>query len=214
MALSTYSGLKTAIASWLNRNDLTSEIPDFITLGESFMRRDPRLRQVASRDFVAAEGYTLPSDFRSIIDLYHDGTSYYGPLTITSANELPGKKATHGDTGVPSYAAVIDLVSGPVLRFAPEPSGTINLRMTYEAELEALSDSNPSNWLLTEAPDLYLFASLVGAEGFLQEDQRVGLWKQQYEEAARKYKVNRDRREYGGRLIVRPRNVIGQDAGR
>ena len=32
MAISTYAELKTAIASWLDREDLTDIIPDFIAL--------------------------------------------------------------------------------------------------------------------------------------------------------------------------------------
>ena len=30
MAITTYSELKTAVGNWLNRDDLTSVIPDFI----------------------------------------------------------------------------------------------------------------------------------------------------------------------------------------
>ena len=37
MALTTYTELKAAIADWLNRSDLTSQIPDFITLAEAEM---------------------------------------------------------------------------------------------------------------------------------------------------------------------------------
>jgi len=35
MALGTYAQLKTSIADWLNRSDLTSAIADFITLAEA-----------------------------------------------------------------------------------------------------------------------------------------------------------------------------------
>ena len=34
MAITTYSELKTSIANWLNRDDLTTQIPDFISLAE------------------------------------------------------------------------------------------------------------------------------------------------------------------------------------
>ena len=40
MALDTYTNLKTSIADWLNRSDLTAVIPDFITLAEAQMNRD------------------------------------------------------------------------------------------------------------------------------------------------------------------------------
>jgi len=37
MALTTYTELKSSLADWLNRSDLTSVIPDFISLAEAQM---------------------------------------------------------------------------------------------------------------------------------------------------------------------------------
>ena len=48
MALTTYTELKASLADWLNRTDLTAAIPDFITLAESQMERQLRLRQMMS----------------------------------------------------------------------------------------------------------------------------------------------------------------------
>ena len=42
MALSTYDELKASIADFLNRDDLTSVIPDFIKLAETGMNREVR----------------------------------------------------------------------------------------------------------------------------------------------------------------------------
>ena len=42
MAITTYAELKTAIANWLNREDLTSVIPDFISLAEADFNRKLR----------------------------------------------------------------------------------------------------------------------------------------------------------------------------
>lgn len=44
MTISTYAELQTSVASWLHRADLTSQIPDFITLAESKLNRKLRLR--------------------------------------------------------------------------------------------------------------------------------------------------------------------------
>ena len=42
MAITTYAELKSSIANWLNRDDLTSVIPDFISLAEAQIARDVR----------------------------------------------------------------------------------------------------------------------------------------------------------------------------
>ena len=46
MALATYSDLKTSIANWLDRSDLTDVIPDFIALAETRHKRDFKIRRV------------------------------------------------------------------------------------------------------------------------------------------------------------------------
>ena len=211
MAIGTYAELQTAIANWLDRGDLEDRIPEFIDLAENRMNRDTRIRQVSSRDFTATEEYALPADFRKLISLYHDGASQFGPINMVGLNELPLFKAMHGDTGVPQYAAIVDLASGSLMRFAPEPSGTYTLRMTYETQIAPLSDSVTTNWLLDAASDLYMWASLCEAEGYLQEDSRIAVWSQRYEDAARHYKKDVDNREFGGRLIARPSKSIGAD---
>ena len=44
MAFTTYSDLKTSVANYLNREDLTAVIPDFITLTHNRLNRDLRVR--------------------------------------------------------------------------------------------------------------------------------------------------------------------------
>ncbi len=49
MALTTFAELKTSIADWLNRDDLTTVIPDFITLAEHQMEREVRHYKMIER---------------------------------------------------------------------------------------------------------------------------------------------------------------------
>ena len=50
MALDTYSNLKTTIANYLNRSDLTSNLGDFITLTEARLNRELRVREMINTD--------------------------------------------------------------------------------------------------------------------------------------------------------------------
>ena len=203
--------MQTTIGKWLARSDLTDEIPDFITLAEARLKRDSRLIEIATLDFVAAEDYALPGVYKALKELYHDGASNFGRIYLVSAAELSERKRRHGDTGVPRWVAVMETSAGRTLRFAPEPSGTYTLRMIYEVELEPLSDEDTTNWLLQAAPDLYLWASLSAAEGYLQEDDRITLWKQEYDQAANEYKKDKLNRQYSGPLTPRPAHIIGED---
>jgi hypothetical protein len=56
MAFTSYSDLKTTIANYLARSDLTTQIPDFIALAEARLSRELRTRKmlvVARADTVA-----------------------------------------------------------------------------------------------------------------------------------------------------------------
>ena len=70
MAISTYSELKTAIANFLARDDLTSVIPDFIQLAEATMSRELETRSQEKRataTLTADDEYiALPTDLREV----------------------------------------------------------------------------------------------------------------------------------------------------
>ena len=74
MAFTSYSDLKTTIASYLARSDLTAMIPTFIQLAELRLRREVRTRQM----LVVATALTtggdstvgLPTDFLEMRDIH------------------------------------------------------------------------------------------------------------------------------------------------
>ena len=82
MALTTYTELKTSIGDWLNRSDLTSVIPDFISLAEAQIERTLRTRQMivrANASFDAQYG-AVPSDFLETKSLKLTSTNPQTPL--------------------------------------------------------------------------------------------------------------------------------------
>ena len=50
MAISNYTELQTAVANWLDRDDLTNRIPEFISLCEARFNRTLRLRAMETLD--------------------------------------------------------------------------------------------------------------------------------------------------------------------
>ncbi len=84
MSLSTYSDLQTSVANYLGRSDLTSQIPDFISLAELRLSRDIRTRRMLKTSTatmtVGDPTVGLPSDFLSIRDVFIQGL----PRTVVS----------------------------------------------------------------------------------------------------------------------------------
>ena len=67
-------------------------------------------------------------------------------------------------------------IIGENVRLGPNPDAVYTTSMLYYKTFDALSDSNTTNWVISNAPDVYLYGSLLEAEPFLMNDERVQLW--------------------------------------
>jgi hypothetical protein len=200
MALNTYSDLKTTVANYLGRTDLTSQIPDFINLAEIRMARDLRIRQmlktVTATTTAADPTVGLPSDFLEIRDLFVE-TNPRTRLQYLSPSSFSGDIKT-SVSGLP----VIYTMRGVEFEFAPVPDAAYTLQMLYYARPAELSDTNPSNVFLANAADALLYGSLAEAEPYLMNDGRIQTWAALYLNAIDKITTTDDRAEYAGVPIV------------
>ena len=204
MALSNYTELKSQIAAFLNRDDLTSVIPTFIALAESQINRDLRHWQMEKRSSgqqsPGDEYMQLPADWVETIRFHitDNGTS---PIDLISRAAMADKRGGNNDTsGIPTHYAHAD----GQIQLYPTPAGTTNVELLYYGKTEALGDSNATNWLLTEAPDVYLYGALLHSAPYLAEDERVGVWAQMYSAAvAQLNKSSEDARFSGSGLTLK-----------
>jgi hypothetical protein len=193
MALSNYSDLQTSVANYLARSDLTSQIPDFISLCEAKLKR--RFRDVTSLSGSNTTNWLLTN---------HPDVYLYGTL-------LEAQPYLMDDARIATWAQIFDRVVAEVRR----PNSSVNLAnysglqlavsdwlnrpdlddaipefiRLAEVKLQrmfkgvtTLSVSNTSNWLLTAHPDAYLYGSLVEAEPYLKDDARIAIWKAGFDE--------------------------------
>lgn len=209
MALTSYSELKSSIADWLNRGDLTAVIPDFISLAEAQMERKLPTQKMVKRANATIDTpfSALPSDFLSAKSLILTSTSPVRQLTFISQDELDAKKHIYSATGKPNYFALV----GNQIEVLPAPDSSYTAELTYIATLSKLSDSNTSNWVLARHPDVYLYGSLLQAAPYLRDDERVGLWSSQYQAAMEDMLLQNERAAFSqGRtaMAVKPTRVI------
>ena len=209
MALTSYSELKSSIADWLNRGDLTAVIPDFISLAEAQMeRRLPTQKMVKRANATIDTPFSaIPSDLLSVKSLVLTSTAPVQPLVFLTEDELDAKKYTYRSTGKPLYFALV----GNQIEVLPAPDTGYTAEITYIATLAKLSDSNTSNWVLARHPDVYLYGSLLQAAPYLRDDERVGLWSSQYQAAIEDMLIQNERAAFSqGRtaMAVKPTRVI------
>jgi hypothetical protein len=195
MAFDTYDNLQTAIGSFLNRTDLAANIPDFITLAEAqITRRINKARndgQMLPRDMVfrnpafdipaSTEFVNLPADFLGPLSFYLDPQSINGntygavQLDYLAPENLEYLKQKRGITAVNATPGVYSIV-GSQIQLLPIPDQDYTANLFYWQKLQALSEANPSNWILAKYPDVYLYGALTNAAPFLAEDDRVAMW--------------------------------------
>lgn len=163
MSLASYSDLRSAVADYVQRSDLTAIIPTFITLAESMINfgdagediEPLRVREMEATVSTAPTNgdITLASDFLEAKRVTYVGTPRT-PLTYRTPTDLD---AMYPDgtacPGCPTDYTVI----GSTLSI--RPVGTGNVEYVYYQKIPDLAD-NPTNWLMTKAPTVYLYASL------------------------------------------------------
>jgi hypothetical protein len=175
MALETYAELQSAIADWLNRDDLTTVIPTFITLAEAKFNRELRLRPMLVRaEATSSNEYViLPDDYLQHQTLSLVGSSPQPPMEYIGPEEAKRLKAAQVTTGSSHYRYTV--IDG-TFEIIPAPNADLDLSLVYYAKIPVLSDSNTTNWLLTKAPDLYLYSALLEAAPYLKDDDRIPVW--------------------------------------
>jgi hypothetical protein len=178
MAITTYAELKSSIANWLNRDDLTSVIPDFISLTEAQIARDVRhWRQEKRVTTSVNEQYeNLPNDWLEMIQIQLIAG---GSLQAISAKELQERKEASQISQKPKYYRL----TSDQIELYPAPDSPYEASMQYYARVPSLSDAETFNWVLTEYPDIYLYGALVHAAPYLADDQRVNVWASLYQSA-------------------------------
>jgi len=62
------------------------------------------------------------------------------------------------------------------LQLGPIPGSAQTIEMLFYKKFPALTATAPTNWMITNAPDVYLYGCLLEAEPFIMNDPRVQLW--------------------------------------
>jgi hypothetical protein len=193
MSIQNYSDLQASIAGWLKRTNLTDRIPDFITLAEATLNRQLRTRQMTSLYTRTTDQnvITLPDDYLDAekLDLNGD-TLTYSPRWTADAAEL-GIGAKNLYTMIGNSVWIMRLVD----------AGSI-FRLFYYQRLTPLSDTEPQNWLIEDAPDAYLYGALLQAEPYLKNDQRVQIWSGLYGAIIEAMNTNNARARASGSALV------------
>ena len=199
MAITTYTELQTAIATWLARSDLTSVIPDFVTLAEAEFQRTIRDRRMVTTSDLSTSANTatvaLPNDFLEARTLILESTPYR-TLTYVTPAQLNKNFPNSADVGTPSQYTII----GTNIKLGKIPDAVYTLELEYYQKIPVLSGSNADNWLLLAYPDIYLFGSLEQAGFYAKNDRLVTVANAGLQRGLSSLKEEANRSSWGGPL--------------
>lgn len=209
MSITTYAELVTAIGEWLARDNdatLVARSPDFITLCEAKLNRKLFHSRMETRSYAIfttsndePEFVSLPSDFQTMRRMRLSSVSGKPVLGYRTQAQLDEFRASIGNvSGMPMYFTVF----GSELEFAPTPDSDYTIEMVYRANLSALTESNTTNWLLTFAPDLYLYGSLMEASPYIKDKSMLEVWSAGYSTALDDLNKHSMAQQFGAQPLV------------
>ncbi|MDW9814931.1 hypothetical protein GOB25_07590 [Sinorhizobium meliloti] len=149
MTISDYASLLVDAGEYSGREDIAHNFPRFLGLAELKLNRGLRVADMESTTTLTLSGgdASLPADF---LEAREVKTSANVPIRAVSMQQLTSSYA--GNSGTPTGYATV----GGTLKARPVSDQT--LTVTYYAKIPALTPAAPTNWLLTKAPDVYLYA--------------------------------------------------------
>jgi hypothetical protein len=175
MAITNYGELKTALANWLHRTDLSARLPEFVTLAQVRISDDVR----ANANTVSASGTStdktipLPADFIEGRSLHLSINGTNRPLDYLTPAQYAHLAQPTGDAD--AYTII-----GSSILLARNPSGNQSYTLVYYAKETALSADSDTTTLLSTRPGLYLYGTLCEAAPYLRDADTLALWEQKY----------------------------------
>lgn len=170
MAIDTYSALQTEVAAWMQRSDLSGNVPTFIEFATAYFNQHLRVPQMegVAQTTVTGEWTALPDDYLGMryIEIADTGKR----LTHVSPEEYALLVKSARTPEVPVY-----MIGDMSFRIYPTQSD-LDVEILYYQEIPEMVNASDTNWLLEQYPNAYLSAALMYGFDFVQDDARAAKW--------------------------------------
>lgn len=181
--ITDYASLTTGVTEYLAREEdegLIARIPSFFQLCEAKLNRELFVRQMEARATALVnmassepEFISLPADFQSMRRVRLSSVTGKPPLNYRTNSQIDEIRACRANVAAqPEHFTIF----GSELELEPTPDSAYTLEMVYRANIPALTSTNTTNWLLTFAPDIYLYGALLESAPYIKEDGRIQTW--------------------------------------
>jgi hypothetical protein len=180
----TYDSLVENIQSYLERSDTATleKIPLFIMLAEQVIASQIKFlgNLTVNTSAMVANQATVdkPARWHKTVSMNITVAGERNPVLLRKYEYLREYWPEPATTGVPKFYADYDYTHWLV---APTPAAAYDFEVLYYERVQPLDSSNQTNWFTIYAPQALLYGSLLQAMPFLKNDERMGMWQQQYD---------------------------------
>lgn len=188
----TYDEFKNFLVTYLWKDGdqvLIDNLDNLVRMANASLRADLRLRDQLITDAFGLETSQASLDRVRYVRSVVSDTD--GEFKWVEPNQLEHIRTVYPDQVSPVYSIYDNAVhfSGPFQQLFLDGSPYIITLIGYQ-DIPNLYDvvggGNITSWLTESYLDLYVYAVLQHAAGFLREDERVAQWKQLYDDAVRR----------------------------
>jgi hypothetical protein len=180
----TYDSLVENIQGYLERTDdaTVQKIPLFIMLAEQVIASELKflgnINVVNSAMTANANIIQKPARWHKTVSMNITVGGVRQPVLLRKYEYLREYWPNETLTGTPSFYCDYNYDNWLV---APTPDTNYSFEVLYYQRLQPLDSTNQTNWLTIYAPQALLYGSLLQAMPWLKNDDRMPMWKAEYQ---------------------------------
>lgn len=181
----TYDSLVENIQSYLERTDTATleKIPLFIMLTEQIIASQIKflgnLTVNTSTMTASTSIIDKPARWHKTVSMNITVSGVRQPVLLRKYEYLREYWPNATSTGTPVFYSDYDYTHWLV---APTPDAAYAFEVLYYERIQPLDSSNQTNWFTIYAPQALLYGSLLQAMPFLKNDERMTMWKANYDQ--------------------------------
>jgi len=186
----TFDSIQATVRKYLERGDVTdtmvySQLPELINIAERNIAID--LNVTGIRDVVysamvtGTSVYQKPTGWRRTVSInFGSGTGNANatPLFPRSYEYSRSYWPDDSQTSTPKFYSEY---SDEYMLICPTPDQNYPFEMTYYVKPPLLDDSNQTNWITENWPNLLIYGTLRECAPFLKQDERMQVWEGMYQ---------------------------------
>jgi hypothetical protein len=209
MAVSmTYNSLFDDISTYLERTDTATlqKIPTFIRLAEQIIASEIKfLGNLTVNESSMVSGnpvITKPARWRKTVSMNVTVDGVRQPVFLRTYEFMRQYWPDEAQEDVPKYYGDYDYTHWLVV---PTPALAYDFEVMYYEEVQPLDVTNQTNWFTQYAPQAMLYGSLLQSMPFLKNDERMPMWRAEYDKIIAQLKTENIQR-------LGDRQAIAQDS--